>query len=220
MWISTSANESGGASERETAACVIHINVRYLHIKVISNSVSTRLHLRTNIDIDDRLMRQAMRCSGARTKKAAVEAGLRLLAETHAQGSIRSSGGRCAGRATSKSRAWTGSSLGREHGDRRYDGVDRLPTRRREPGNKLARGESVPPTVRLTDLILCEVLQGFQDSDEFARVRGNLLKFHVFSWRRDRIGHRRSGELPGVAPSWIHSPQDHRLPDRYFLSAG
>ena len=32
----------------------------------------------------------------------------------------------------------------------------------------------------LTDLILCEVLQGFQDSDEFARVRGDLLKFHVF----------------------------------------
>lgn len=46
--------------------------------------------MRTNIDIDDRLMRQAMKHSGARTKKAAVEAGLRLLAETHAQGSIRS----------------------------------------------------------------------------------------------------------------------------------
>jgi len=45
--------------------------------------------LRTNIDIDDRLMRQAMRRSGAPTKKAAVEAGLRLLADTHAQGSIR-----------------------------------------------------------------------------------------------------------------------------------
>jgi Arc/MetJ family transcription regulator len=45
--------------------------------------------MRTNIEIDDRLMRQAMRCSGARTKRAAVEAGLRLLAETYAQGSIR-----------------------------------------------------------------------------------------------------------------------------------
>jgi Arc/MetJ family transcription regulator len=45
--------------------------------------------MRTNIDIDDRLMRQAMRRSGAPTKKAAVEAGLRLLADTHAQGSIR-----------------------------------------------------------------------------------------------------------------------------------
>jgi Arc/MetJ family transcription regulator len=47
------------------------------------------LRLRTNIEIDDRLMEQAMRRSGARTKRAAVEAGLRLLAETHAQGSIR-----------------------------------------------------------------------------------------------------------------------------------
>jgi Arc/MetJ family transcription regulator len=45
--------------------------------------------VRTNIEIDDGLMRQAMRSSGARTKRAAVEAGLRLLAETHAQGSIR-----------------------------------------------------------------------------------------------------------------------------------
>lgn len=45
--------------------------------------------MRTNIDIDDRLMRTAMRNSGAKTKKAAVEAGLRLLTQTYAQGSIR-----------------------------------------------------------------------------------------------------------------------------------
>jgi Arc/MetJ family transcription regulator len=45
--------------------------------------------MRTNIEIDDGLMRRAMQCIGARTKRAAVEAGLRLLAETHAQGSIR-----------------------------------------------------------------------------------------------------------------------------------
>jgi len=45
--------------------------------------------MRTNIDIDDRLMRQAMQRSGAPTKKAAVEAGLRLLVETHAQTGIR-----------------------------------------------------------------------------------------------------------------------------------
>ena len=50
--------------------------------------------MRTNIDIDERLMAQAMRRSGARTKKAAVEAGLRLLAQTHAQGSIRRLRGR------------------------------------------------------------------------------------------------------------------------------
>jgi Arc/MetJ family transcription regulator len=45
--------------------------------------------MRTNIEIDDRLMRQAMRSIGARTKKATVEAALRLLADTHAQGSLR-----------------------------------------------------------------------------------------------------------------------------------
>jgi len=45
--------------------------------------------MRTNIDIDDRLMRQAMRCSGAPTKKAAVEKGLRLLVQTHGQSAIR-----------------------------------------------------------------------------------------------------------------------------------
>ena len=45
--------------------------------------------MRTKIDVDDRLMCQAMRHSGARTKKATVEAGLRLLVDTHAQGAIR-----------------------------------------------------------------------------------------------------------------------------------
>jgi Arc/MetJ family transcription regulator len=45
--------------------------------------------MRTNIEIDDRLMRQAMRTSGARTKRAAVEEGLRLLIQTRSQRSIR-----------------------------------------------------------------------------------------------------------------------------------
>lgn len=45
--------------------------------------------MRTNIDIDDDLMREAMKSSGARTKRAVVEAGLRLLVRTHAQAGIR-----------------------------------------------------------------------------------------------------------------------------------
>jgi Arc/MetJ family transcription regulator len=45
--------------------------------------------VRTNIDIDDRLMRRAMRSSRSRTKRATVEAGLRLLIQTRAQASIR-----------------------------------------------------------------------------------------------------------------------------------
>ena len=35
--------------------------------------------MRTNIDIDDELMQQAMKATGATTKKAAVEASLRKL---------------------------------------------------------------------------------------------------------------------------------------------
>jgi len=45
--------------------------------------------MRTNIDIDDRLMRQAMRTSGARTKRAVVQEALRLLVQTRGQGGIR-----------------------------------------------------------------------------------------------------------------------------------
>lgn len=45
--------------------------------------------MRTNIDIDEKLMRQAMRSSGARTKRAAVEEGLRLLIRTRDQRAIR-----------------------------------------------------------------------------------------------------------------------------------
>ena len=45
--------------------------------------------MRTNIEIDDQLMRQALRSSGARTKRAAVESGLRLLIQTRAQARIR-----------------------------------------------------------------------------------------------------------------------------------
>jgi Arc/MetJ family transcription regulator len=45
--------------------------------------------MRTNIDIDDHLMRQAMRSSGARTKRAVVEEGLRLLIRTRNQRTVR-----------------------------------------------------------------------------------------------------------------------------------
>ena len=45
--------------------------------------------MRTNIAIDDRLIERAMRASGARTKRAAVEAGLKLLIQVKAQAGIR-----------------------------------------------------------------------------------------------------------------------------------
>ena len=45
--------------------------------------------MRTNIDIDDRLMRQAMKASEETTKKAAVEKALRLMVQLKAQEGIK-----------------------------------------------------------------------------------------------------------------------------------
>jgi Arc/MetJ family transcription regulator len=45
--------------------------------------------MRTNIDIDERLMKVAMRSGGTRTKRATVEAGLRLLIQVRQQAGIR-----------------------------------------------------------------------------------------------------------------------------------
>lgn len=45
--------------------------------------------MRTNIEIDDKLMKKVMRGSGARTKKAAVEAAMRLYVQIKAQEKIR-----------------------------------------------------------------------------------------------------------------------------------
>jgi Arc/MetJ family transcription regulator len=45
--------------------------------------------MRINIEIDDGLMLKAMRITKTPTKRATVEAGLRLLIRTHGQRSIR-----------------------------------------------------------------------------------------------------------------------------------
>jgi len=45
--------------------------------------------MRTNIDIDDRLMDEAMRAVNAKTKKRAVEQGLELLIRLKRQSDIR-----------------------------------------------------------------------------------------------------------------------------------
>ena len=44
--------------------------------------------MRTNIEIDDKLLAEAMRASGYKTKRATVEEGLRLLARKKAYRSI------------------------------------------------------------------------------------------------------------------------------------
>jgi len=44
--------------------------------------------VRTNIEIDDKLLSEAMRASGCKTKRATVEEGLRLLARKKAYRAI------------------------------------------------------------------------------------------------------------------------------------
>jgi len=45
--------------------------------------------MRTNIEIDDNLMSEALRRSGETTKRATVETALRLLIQTHSQAGMR-----------------------------------------------------------------------------------------------------------------------------------
>lgn len=50
--------------------------------------------MRTNIEIDDELLMEAMKISGHKTKKAAVEAGLKLIVSLNFQEKIRNLGGK------------------------------------------------------------------------------------------------------------------------------
>ena len=47
------------------------------------------IHMRTNIEIDDALMRSAMRATGLKTKRAVVEEALRQMVLIRGQASIR-----------------------------------------------------------------------------------------------------------------------------------
>ena len=55
--------------------------------------------MRTNIEIDDELMTEALRLTGLKTKRAAVEAGLRALIRLNKQRKISISPARFNGRA-------------------------------------------------------------------------------------------------------------------------
>lgn len=56
--------------------------MKFLHIPLEG-------YVRTNIEIDDKLIAQAMRGSGATTKRAVVEAALKLMVQLQAQSGIR-----------------------------------------------------------------------------------------------------------------------------------
>jgi Arc/MetJ family transcription regulator len=50
--------------------------------------------MRTNVVIDDRLMSRALKSGGFRTKKSAIEGGLRLIVQLNSQKRIRELKGR------------------------------------------------------------------------------------------------------------------------------
>lgn len=51
--------------------------------------IEGEVKMRTNIEIDDELMRKAMRLGGIDTKRATVEAALRLFIQTRSQAGMR-----------------------------------------------------------------------------------------------------------------------------------
>ena len=56
----------------------------------IYNLYTQETQLRTNVVIDDQLMKDALELSGFRTKKDAIEAGLRLLVKFSRQEKVKS----------------------------------------------------------------------------------------------------------------------------------
>ena len=61
------------------------LGFRAVMVVVCVSTVAEVHSMRTNIEIDDKLMKDALRATGARTKKEAVELGLRTLLDLRAQ---------------------------------------------------------------------------------------------------------------------------------------
>ena len=76
------------ASSIEAIEAKLRLN--YTHAEVILYTpFEKEAEMRTNIVIEDELMRKAMRATGLSTKRAVVQAGLRLLLEVKGQTGIR-----------------------------------------------------------------------------------------------------------------------------------
>lgn len=58
-------------------------------IIIINNTQSEQVAMRTNIEIDDKLMAQAMAITHLPTKRAVVEEGIKLLIQMNRQSQVR-----------------------------------------------------------------------------------------------------------------------------------
>jgi Arc/MetJ family transcription regulator len=56
----------------------------------IANDTHRRQEMRTNVVVDDNLMASALKASGLKTKKGAIEEGLKLLVQMQSQKAIKS----------------------------------------------------------------------------------------------------------------------------------
>ncbi len=70
---------------------LVHIDSAYIHIEILAGTGGP---MRTNIEIDDALMKEAMEVAGTTTKKATVEAGLRMMIAAGSQAGLRQLRGR------------------------------------------------------------------------------------------------------------------------------
>ena len=85
----TPSLSDGGRQGRVISRCGAGLHGPIDAYTIVCESYTQRCPTRTNIEIDDRLMQQALRNSGARTKRAVVEEALRLLIQTKGQKGIR-----------------------------------------------------------------------------------------------------------------------------------
>ena len=73
----------------------------------------------------------------------------------------------------------------------------------------------------LTDLVLCEILQGIRADPDFTRVRRDLSRFEVFDTGGAALAvasaqnYRFQLSLPSI--TWSYGSEDDRLHYRYFL---
>jgi Arc/MetJ family transcription regulator len=72
--------------DRYAISTVMRYEVNSSTLVILCVPVTYRVHkVRTNIEIDDKLMKDALRATGAKTKREAVELGLKTLVQLRAQ---------------------------------------------------------------------------------------------------------------------------------------
>jgi Arc/MetJ family transcription regulator len=67
-----------------------YLSTRLVNVYNIGNDTHRRQEMRTNVVVDDNLMASALKASGLKTKKGAIEEGLKLLVQIQSQKAIKS----------------------------------------------------------------------------------------------------------------------------------